>query len=80
MARNVTFAVEATKYRLDNVENWLVEAERVCRETAEALVRQADSCQLAAHAIADYRDMIDDLDELEDLSGGPVRLARDCAS
>lgn len=80
MTRHVMFASEAAKMRLDHVEGWLVEAERVCRETAEALVRQADSCALAAGAVAEYRALMDDLEDVEALAGGPVRLRKERAA
>jgi hypothetical protein len=73
----ITFAGEAAKYRMDHVEGWLRDAERVCRETAEALVRQADSCALAAATVAEYRQLMDELEEVEALAGGPARLRKE---
>lgn len=80
MTRNVTFAGETAKYRTDQVEAWLIDIERVCRELSEQLARQAESCALHRQTIADIRAQMDDIAEVEALSGGPVTIAKDEAA
>ena len=69
-----TFVEEAAKLRLEHAEGWLMDTERTLREQGEALIRQADSCALAVQAIADYRDMLNDMQEIERMTGGPVAI------
>lgn len=74
MPRTVTFAGEAAKWRLEQIEDWLSDAERALRETIEGLERQAESCRVATETVAELRARMEDLEEIEELSGGPVAI------
>jgi hypothetical protein len=65
---------ETTKMRFRATGTLLMQSVEQAREIAGRMLQQADWDEAAARAMLDRAEALDDLDEVEALSGGPVAM------